>query len=185
MQRFYPVWILSFALLMCSCATEPVEMINKTNKAMENAKSVHAELFASDDWKAAERASAQARTLLDQKKWGEANTALLRAMNRYNKAHELAEGSREAFIKEVRNQQKTIEIRFKELREKVAANAGKLSAANKKAMDAACKEIEQNVVKIGSLLESGQFNDAKFLAGTTLRNIWEHGQELPGAKSAK
>jgi hypothetical protein len=183
--RLSPLWILLLAFLICGCASKPVEMIDKTEKAMQEAKAEHAEFFASDDWKAAEQAWAQAGALLEKEKWNEANTVLLKASNRYAKARDFAKNKREDFVREVQNGQKTVDIRYKELKDKIAASSGKLSAANKKTLEDACKDIEINSAKIPTQLEAGQFNDAKYLAGTTLRRIWEVGQDLASFTGAK
>jgi hypothetical protein len=179
-HRISPLWLLSLAFVVYGCASKPVEMIDKTEKAMQEAKAEHAEFFASDDWKAAEQAWDQASKLLDQEKWGDASTALLRASSRYAKARDLAKDKRGAFLKEVQDLQKTIDIRYKELKDKVAAGSAKLSATNRKAIEESCKEIEENTAKIPTQLDQGQFNDAKYLAGTTLRKVWEVGQDLNG-----
>ena len=181
LKRLYPFAILCF--FMGACATKPVEMIDKTEKAMQEAKAEHAEFFATDDWKAAEQAYAQANTLLDQQKWSEANTALLRALTRYNKAEDLAKGKKEAFVKTVQNNQTTIDKRYGELKTKIAA--AKLSAAQKKTFEEACKQIEDNIAKIPTQLNQGQFSDADTLSRMTLRKIWETEQDLPGVAGKK
>jgi hypothetical protein len=177
--------ILSLAFLVWGCGSKPVEMIGKTEKAMQEAKEAHADFFAPDDWKAAEQAWDQASKLLDQQKWSEANTALLRASSRYIKARDLSKDKKEAFIKEVQGLQKTAEIRYKDLKDKIAAAGRKLSAANRKIIEETCSEIDASLAKIGTQLDSGQFNDAKFVAQSTQRKIWETGQELAGWTGAK
>jgi hypothetical protein len=158
-------------------------MIDKTEKAMQEAKAEHADFFAQEDWKAAEQAYAQANTLLDQQKWTEANTALLKAMTRYNKAQDLAKGKKEAFVKTVQNNQTTIEKRYQELKTKVAA--AKLSAAQKKTFEEACKQIDDSIAKIPTQLNQGQFSEADTLARMTLRKIWEVEQDIPGLATKK
>jgi uncharacterized phage infection (PIP) family protein YhgE len=182
LQRLYPLWILSLAFLICACATKPVEMIDKAEKAMQEAKAEHADFFAPDDWKAAEQAYAQASTLLDQQKWTEANTALLRAMSRYNEARSLAKDKKEVFVKAVQNNQTAIDKRYKGLKDKIAA--AKLSATQKKTFEEACQQIDATIARIPMQLDQGQFSDADTLARQTLRKIWEVEQDLP-AKAGK
>lgn len=176
LYRLYPLGILSLGFLIWGCASKPVEMIDKTEKAMQDAKAEHADFFAPEDWKAAEQASAQASSLLDQQKWSEANTALLKALNRYNKAKSMAKDARENFVKNVQGTQKTIEIRYKELKDKMAS--AKLTAAQKKTIEESCKELDDSIAKVSSHLDQGQFNDAQTLAGRTLRKVWEVQQDL-------
>lgn len=170
--------------LFYGCASKPQDMIDKTEHAMQDAKAAHADFFAPDDWKAAEQASGQAQTLLEQKKWGEANTALLKALNRYGKARELAQGKKEAFVKEVQGYQTVTEKRLKELKDKIAAGA-KLSAASKKTLDEECKTVEENNAKVTTQIGQGQFSDAKLLAQQTMRKVWEVQEEYFPSKGAK
>ena len=181
LKSLYPFAIL--CIFMAACASKPVEMIDKTEKAMQEAKAEHADFFATEDWRAAEQAYAQANTLLDQQKWTDANTALLKAMSRYNKAHSLAKDKKEAFLKVVQNNQTTIDKRYGELKTKIAA--AKLSAAQKKTFEEACKQIEDSIAKIPTQLNQGQFSDADTLSRQTLRKIWETEQDLPGVASKK
>jgi hypothetical protein len=173
--------MLMVAFLFYGCASKPVEMIDKTQKAMDHAKAAHADFFAPEDWKAAETASAQAQTLLEQEKWSEANTALLRAMNRYSKAEELATGKKEAFLREVQGYQTVTEKRLKELQDKVAA--AKLPAAKQKEVDAECQSIAENSAKVTKQLADGQFSDAKLLAQQMMRKVWDVKEEYFPSKA--
>jgi hypothetical protein len=175
--------ILLIPFLFYGCASKPVEMIEKTEKAMAEAKAAHADFFAPEDWKAAETASAQAQSLLDQEKWSEANTALLKAMNRYSKSEEMAKDKKEAFLREVQGYQTVTEKRLKELKDKVAAT--KFPAAKQKEVEAECQAIEENGAKVAKQLADGQFSDAKLLAQQMMRKVWDVKEEYFPSKSAK
>ncbi len=183
LNRLSPLWIASLSFLICGCASRPVEMIDKTEKAMQEARAEHADFFAKEDWTAAEQASAQANTLLNQQKWADANTALLKAMSRYNKAKAVAKDAREAFVKRIQDNKQTIEIRYKKLKDGIAA--AKLTSAQKKIFEESCKELDDNIAKIQPQLDQGQFSEAETNSGRILRRIWEVEQDLPGKGTAQ
>jgi hypothetical protein len=167
--------ILLIPFLFYGCASKPVEMIDKTEKAMEEAKAAHADFFAPEDWKAAEAASAQAQGLLEQEKWSDANTALLKAMSRYAKAEEISKDKKEAFLREVQGIQSSAEKRLKDLKDKAAS--AKFPAAKQKELDEECKAIDENFQKVSKQLADGLYSDAKLNAGQTARRIWDVTQE--------
>jgi hypothetical protein len=172
--RLFALFLL-LPLLFSGCASKPVEMIDKTQTAMDHAKAAHADFFAPEDWKAAETASAQAQTLLDQEKWSEANTALLKAMSRYGKAEEISKDKKEAFLRDVQGIQSSAEKRLKDLKDKAAT--AKFTAAKQKEINEECKAIEENFTKVPKQLADGLFSDAKLNAQQTARRIWDVTQE--------
>jgi hypothetical protein len=175
--------ILLIPFLFSGCASKPVEMIERTEKAMTEARETGADFFAPEDWKAAETAAAQAQSLLEQEKWSEANTALLRAMNRYSKSKEIAKDKKEAFLREVQGYQTVTEKRLKELKDMVAA--AKLPAAKKQEVEAECQAIGENTAKVTKQLAEGQFSDGKLLAQQMMRRVWEVKEEYFPSKGAK
>lgn len=173
----YLLVVLFVAFYFSGCAGRPVEMIDKTEKAAEQARAEHADEFAPEDWRAAEQAWKDAQARLDQEKWGEANTALLRAKTRYEKARDIAQGKREDAIREITGYRTTAELRTKTLREAIEQNAARLGA-KKKSLEDSCKDLDEKIAKVKTQLDNGQYNDAKYLAQTTMREVWEVQQEL-------
>jgi predicted HNH restriction endonuclease len=177
--------VLSLSFFVFACSGKPVDYIDKTEKAMQQAKDEHADDFATEEWKSAEESMNAAQSLLDKEKWGEATTALLRAKARFEKARDIAKGRRAAAIQEIEGTQKTAEMRCKTLKEALDANSKKLSAAKRKEFEDACKSAEEKLAKVSTQLESGQYGDAKLLAGSTLREVWEAQKELDGLVGKK
>jgi hypothetical protein len=174
------ILILLLTFSMIGCSAKPTDLIDQTEKTMQQAKAEYAEQFAPEDWRAAEQAYGEAQARLEKEKWGEASTLLLKAKTRYAKARDLAKGKREAAILEIKNIQKTAELRCKTLREEIDANAKKLTAPRKKGLEEICKEIDEKIAKVTTQLDNGQYSDAKFLAQTTMRQVWEAQKELEG-----
>ncbi len=177
--------VLSLAFLIVGCSTKPVDQIQKAEKAMEQAKTEHAEEFAPEDWKAGDDALRGAQSRIDQGKYGEATTLLLKAKMRFEKARDIAKGKREDAIKEIKNTQKTAELRCKTLKDDLEKAGKKLPAAKRKDFEDACKAADEKIAKVNIQLENGQYNDAKYLAGTTLREIWEAQKEFDKALGRK
>jgi len=184
-RLFFLFLVLSLAFLIFACAGKPVEQIQKTEKAMEQAKAEHAEEFAPEDWKAGEDAWRSASAQLDAQKYGDAATTLLKAQTRFTKARDIAKGKREEAIKEIKNTQKTAEMRCKALHDDLDKSGKKLTAAKRKEFEDACKAADEKIAKVNTQLQNGQYNDAKYLAGSTLREVWEAQKELEKAIGKK
>ena len=176
---------LSIAFFVLACSGRPVEYIEKTENAMQQAKAEHAEEFAPEDWKTGEDDWRAAQGQLEKEKWGEATTSLLKAKAHFEKARDIAKGKRAAAIQEIENTKKTAEMRCKALKDALETEGKKLSAAKRKEFEDACKTAEEKIVKVGTQLENGQYNDAKYLAGSTLREVWEAQKELDTALGKK
>ncbi len=180
-SRFcYFCLILTLVFFAFACAGKPVDSIEKTQAAMDQAKAEHAEEFAPTEWKTGEEDWRAAQSLLDKEKWGEASTALLKAKGHFEKAREQAKGKRAAAIQEIEGTKGTAEKRCKALKDTLEAEGKKLPAAKRKEFEEACKTAEEKIAKVGTQLQNGQYSDAKFLAGSTLREVWEAQKELEG-----
>ena len=177
-RLIYLCLVLSLAFFVFACSGKPVEYIEKTEKAMQQAKEEHAEDFAAEEWKTGEEDMRTAQGLLEKEKWGEATTALLKAKAHFEKARDVAKSHRAAAIQEIENTKKAAELRCNTLKEALAANSKKLAAAKRTEFEDACKSAEEKIAKVGTQLQNGQYGDAKLLAGTTLREVWEVQKEL-------
>ena len=168
-------------VLMCyGCASRPTEQIDRTQKALDQAKEQRAEEFSPNEWKSGMDAWNGAQTALDDKRYGEATTHLLKATGQFVKARDLAKGKREELRKEVQGLQKTIDIRYQGVRASLAT--AKLSPKVKKELEDSCKEIDQAIAKMGTQADSGDYTQAKYTAQTTLRKVFEAEKELPTKK---
>ncbi len=184
-RLFFLVVFISLLFLIVGCATKPTDQIARAEKAMGQAKAEHAEEFAPEDWKAGEDAWRSANARIDQEKYSEATTLLLKAQTRFEKARDIAKGKREDAIKEIKNTRTTAELRCKALKDELAKSGKKLPAAKRQEFEDACKAAEEKIAKVQVQLDAGQYSDAKMTAGTTLREVWEAQKELEKATGKK
>ncbi len=185
-SRFiYLLIVMTLAFVIFACSGKPVEQIQLTEKAMQQAKDEHAEEFAPEDWKAADTAWRDAQTKIEQQKWGDSTTLLLKAKTRFEKARDLAKGKRAAAIQEIEGTKVTAEKRCKALKDALEAGGKKLSAAKRKEFEEACKSAEEKIANVATKLQNGQYNDARYLAQSTLREVWEAQKELDGLTGKK
>ncbi len=170
--------VLLMMLCYYGCSSKPTEQLERTEKAMQQAKAEFADQFATEDWSNAQKAYTEAQANVEKGKYGDANILLLKAKTRFEKARDLAKGKKEETIREIKGTQKTAQMRCEELRKAVADK--KLTGAKKQEFEDICKEVEEKLARVTSQLDNGQFQDAKYLAGTTLRQVWEAQQDLGG-----
>jgi hypothetical protein len=175
--------MLTLMFLFAGCSTRPDDQIARTEDAMKKAQEEHADYFAPEDWSAAKEAWDQAQQKLQKKSYGEATTLLLKAQTRFRKAADIAGSKRQAAIREIEGFQETAEKRCKVLKE--ALEKGKLSAAKRKAFEENCKEIDQKLSQVKTRLDGGEYQEAKYLAQTTLRQVWEAQKELESSLGGK
>jgi len=162
--------LLSFSFcLFLGCASRPVELIDQTEKARQEATDAHADQFAIEDWSAAEKAWAAAEEALNAEDYGKASNELLRAKGRYAKARDIATGLKERTLMEIEGAKSPARIRLDSLKEAAA----KFSARQKQELEPAIQDIEAKLAKVDEHVKNGEFNDAKFLAQKTLREVWE------------
>jgi len=170
--------VLTLSLWFIGCSGRPVEQEQRTKSAMEQAKAEYASEFAPEDWQAAEQAFADANAALEKGSWGPAQTTLLKAESRYRKARDTAKAKREDLIRGVTGDRKAAEMRFAKLKENMGKT--KLSKSQKEDLDEACREIETNLGKLDTQLQKGDFSQAKYNAGSTLRLVWVAERILQG-----
>jgi len=183
-----PILILlivsSLVFWLAGCSARPTAQIERTAAAYDQAKAEEAAQFSPEEWKAADEAYSDAKAAVDAENWGQATTLLLKAETRFKKARDIAKGKREFAIKEVSDLKTTAEKRCQTLRENVEKNSARLGS-KRKPIDEACKLADESIAKIGVQLENKRYNDAKFLAQTTLREIWEAEKALDAALGGK
>lgn len=172
---FLLLMVLCVAFYMSGCATRPTEMIQLTEQARMEANNEHADQFAMEDWSAAEKAWQDASAKLDAKSYTDAYNLLLKAKTKYIQAREIAKSRRTAAITQITQMQQTASLRLKALKED--PGVAKLSPARRKELDAAVKEFEDSIAKVGTELQNAQYTDALNLAQRTTRDIWEAQQQ--------
>jgi len=174
---------LLLALFMFGCAARPEEQIKLAQKAMEQAQEQQAAEFAPNEWGTAMQSWKDADNLLNNQKYGEATSMLLRAKTRFEKARDVAKGKRDVVIKETQNIQKTIEIRYKGVKDSMAK--AKLSPKAKASVEDSCKEIDQAIEKANAQFSQKEYNQANYTAKTVLRQVYEVEKEIEGAGKKK
>ncbi len=184
-RLFFLSTLPSLALLIVGCSARPVDQIQRAERARGQAQAEHAEEFAPEDWKAGDDAWRSANAKIEQTKYGEATTLLLKAQTRFEKARDIAKGKREDTIKEIKNNRTTAELRCKTLKADLEKVGKKLPAAKRQEFEDACKSAEEKIAKVQIQLDGGQYSDAKMTVGTTLREIWEAQKELEKATGKK
>ncbi len=172
---FVILMILPVVLSLAGCSGKPTEMIQATEQARQDAASAHAEQFATDYWSQGEKAWQDASALVEAQKWGEAQTALLKAKSSYVKARDMARQNGEIQIAGIKADQARVTKKLEEL--KSDSGVSKLSAARKKEFDAAVKQYEDELAKAGDLLKNAQFTEAGTQFKRTERAIWETQQD--------
>lgn len=166
------------------CSAKPTEQLTRTEKSMQDAKANYADQFAADTWSAGQKAYNDALGRIEQGKYGDANMLLLKAKTSFDKANETAKSQREATEREIKGIQTAAEGRCQQLKQAVTDNTKKL-ASRKQTLDETIKEVEEKLAKVTTQLNNGQFQDAKYLAGTTLRQVWEAQQEVDSVLKGK
>jgi len=171
-------------LIVAGCSGPPTSDIERAQKAMDQAKAQNADLFAAEEWNDAEAAWKDAQERIEAKKYREAIPKLLKAQQSYQKARDVAKGRKEAEITQIKGDQKATSLRCNTLKENVAA-AKKLNAAKKKELEELCKDADEKVAKITTLLDQGSYSEAKTLASNTLREVYEGEVKLKGYLAGK
>jgi hypothetical protein len=185
-SRFILILVaLSLALLFLGCSGKPTEQIERAEKTRAAALAASAAEFAAQDWKDAEDDWAVAQRALENEKWGDAATALMKASAHYNKAAQIAQGLKDQTLKEISGTQETAKLRIETLRKDLEANAKKVPAAKMKSIQEGIKAVQEKLASATSQVEKGQFQDAKLQAGTALREIWEAQKDLDQALGKK
>jgi hypothetical protein len=163
--------VLALGLFLAACSGRPEAQIGRTEQAMQQAKAERAQEFAPEDWGPAEEAYNKAQTLLGQKKWGEASALLLKAQTGFQKARDVGKGKRANLIRDVQNTQGAIQDCCKTLKEFYKANLNRIPAAKRKGLEDSCKRFDEELAKVTSQLERGEYRDAKLLAETTMSEV--------------
>jgi len=138
MNRSFPyitLPVLALGLFLAACSGRPEPQIKRTELALQQAKEERAQEFAPEDWGPAEEAYNKAQTMLEQRKWGEAGSLLLKAQTGFLKARDVAKGKRADLIRDIQNTQGAVEMRCKTLQEFYKANMSKIPPAKRKELE--------------------------------------------------
>ncbi len=178
-MRYTRVFVILTGLLLilslAGCSGRPTEIIQATEQARQDAVNAHADQFATDYWSQGEKSWQDASALLEAQKWGEAQTALLKAKSNYIKARDMARQNGQIVIDGIKTDQTRVTKKLAEL--KSDPGVSKLSATRRKEFDAAVKQYEDELAKAGDQLKNANFTEAGTQFKRTERAIWETQQD--------
>ena len=169
-------FVLCLTLAFYGCGSRPEEQLALAQKAMDQAKEQRAAEFAPAEWRNAEDAWQKAQALLASESYGEAQTLLVSAKSRFERAHDIAKSKRDDIRKEIQGMEGTIDLRYKSLKENISR--AKLTSARKQGLTDSCAAIDKNIDKIKSEMEQGNYSRARETAQATLRQVYEAEKEL-------
>lgn len=184
-HRISFLFILYLAVSSVGCSSRPDAELKLALEAMEQAKGQHAAEFAAAEWKSGEEAWEQAHALLAKESYSQARMQLLRAKSRFEKARDIAKAKRDVVLKDVQGIQKEIDRRYQALKDGVGSSGARLSAARKKSLEDAFREIDRGLEKMKAEIQQGEYNDARNSAQTTARWLYEAERVLPGSLGGK
>ncbi len=173
---FVILMVLPLVICLAACSGRPTAIIQATEQARQDAANAHAEQFAVEYWSQGEKAYQDASALLEAQKWGEAQTALLKARSNYAKARDMAKQNGQIVIDGIKTDQVRVTKKLEEL--KSDPGVSKLSAARRKEFDAAVKQFGDDLAKAGDQLKNAQFTEAQTQFKRTERSIWETQQDF-------
>src|SRR5512136_1477753 len=99
-----------FLLVCAACSSYPKEQLQQAQAAMDEALKHQPEVYATADWRDAQKAWNDAQALLSQQSYGQAAPLLVTAKTRFAKAGQIAKEKREAVLKEVTEAQHDIHV---------------------------------------------------------------------------
>ena len=176
-RRFMFFFVPFLALFVAGCAGPPTADIERAQKAMDQAKAQDADLFATEAWNDAESSWKEAQDLIAAKQYRQAIPKLLKAQQGYQKARDVAKGRKEVEINQIKGDQKAAELRCNTLKESIAA-AKRLSAAKRKDFEDICQGVDEKVAKVATMLDQGNYSEAKTTASSALREVYDAEQKL-------
>jgi len=169
---------LYLSLAFSGCTSRPEEQLAAAQKAMDQANEQRAAEFAPAEWRNAQDAWQKAQGLLASQSYGEAQTLLVRARSRFERARDIAKSKRGDIRKEIQGMEGTIDLRYKSLKENIDRGSAKLTSARKQGLTKSCTAIDKNIEKMKSDLEQGNYSQARETAQATLRQVYETEKEL-------
>jgi hypothetical protein len=183
--KFFRVAIATcvlFVLACYGCASRPDEQIKTATDAMNQAIEQRADQYAPGDWKSAKEMWDQAQNELAAQKYAAAAQSFLRARARLLKVYDIAKAERESMQKVVTDIKTNIDSSYPTL--KAAINAAKLTGAAKKEFQAACADIDKRIEILTSLMNEGDYIQAKTAAQQTLQAIYFSQKKLQERKTS-
>jgi len=159
--------LLVGVLLVClfpGCASRPDEQIKLAQDAMNQAIEQYADQYAPSEWNGAKELWDQGQAQLAKEQFASAGESFLRAKARFLKATEVAKAERESMHQQVMDILANLDTRY-------AAFKSGPAAAAKKDFQAATQDIDKRIADVKSLMEQGDYIQAKTLGQQALQAI--------------
>jgi hypothetical protein len=156
-------------LSLYGCASKPDEQIKLAQDAMKEAVDQFADQYAPGEWKGAKEFWDQAQAQLEKQQYAGARETLLRAKTRFLKARDVAKTERESMLKQVKDIQANVEGRYSAF--KAAMPPAKLTPAVRKDFQAACADIDKRIADVNTLVDAGDYIQAKTFGLQALQAI--------------
>jgi hypothetical protein len=177
-RRFLPIGVL-LALFAAGCTGKPEEQIKLAEKAMQQAKEQRAAEFAPDEWRQGQEAWDEAQAKIQKGEYGGVSTTLLKAKTRFERARDLAQGKREALLREVQGRQKTVDLRYQRVKENM--QTAKLSPQTRKELEETFAEIDKSITKFKEQMDQGDYTQADLTAQNAMHQVYSAEKTLKGA----
>ena len=163
--------ILLGTMCFAGCASRPDEQIQLAEAAKKEAMEQRAPNLAPGDWQKAEEAWTEAQELLLAEQFASASTALLRAKSRFEKARDIAKSKRDVILRDARNMEKTVGVRYGRFKEEMEGS--RLSSKEKKSLEELCLEIEKGIEQFKAFFDEGDYTAARDGTNSTMRMVVE------------
>lgn len=152
--------------LASSCAGPPNEEIAQADAAIQGAQAAGADLYAADDFKAAQDALAEAKSKVESKDYKGAKEAAMTAKEKAEMAKTNAEKGKEEKKAEAESKMAALKTEW----ESVKAESGKMKGKAAEEMKMMVSDMEASVTAIQGQIDQGAYADAvKALDETTMK----------------
>jgi hypothetical protein len=177
--RFFVVCSLLMLVFCSSCGAPNYEKEKQAAlQAMENAKSLHAEILAVSDWKEAMMAWEQGEAAVIEKK--PAKTYYLKAKSRFEKTAAIAKSLGAALSQEISSIQLSINERLSKT--KAAIERGRMSSRTLKQVQPLIDEAQKGAESLETLIGQGDLVKARTLAKETQAKLYNTELIIAGKK---
>ncbi len=178
-------FFIGFSLLVllgyygCS-AGRPEAEINAAQKAMDNARSLHAEELATQNWNEAMDAWNQGDAAVKQGK--PSKTFFVRAKSRFEKTATIAKSQRDIVAQDISNMQMSIAERYSKIQS--ALERGTMSSKAQKQIKPIIAEVQTGNESIENLISHGEYLKARATARDVQKKIYDVELIMAGKKPA-
>jgi len=149
--------IIILAALCAGCAEQPpTEAVSQAEKAVADARTQEADLYAREPYLKAEEALKKTRAFMTERKFGEAKTAANEATGFAREAASQVEGAKVKMKADADQLAKEVQVGITDLKSLLAATARKGGADDVQTLKMAIKQMEVDLINARVRLETGK-----------------------------